>query len=467
MFPGKFLSYEYQMIYPFPSAIRLLAAALAAAGLFLSTAAHAADRRPNIVLLLSDDGGYADFARHGADMEIPMPQFERMMDQGVRFTDAYVSAPICVPSRASLHTGRHNQRFGLYTNDDVYNGFVQKQFSDCPTLAERLGQVGYKTGLVGKWHLPFTKSMTSEHGFEEFHGLAPREGMDKFMPGTKLCDATGKKVGANTEYLTDHWGKTACDFIERHKAEPFFLTVCFNAVHTPMEALEEDMVPADKVLKNDPNRRTYTGMMTSMDRNIGRILDQLDALGLSGNTLVVFANDNGSIGVFGKGGVGSNNYGQNTPLRDGKFSLHEGGIRTPFVLRWPGRLPKGEVRDGIVSTIDLGATFLAAAEVEAPAGELDGSDILPYASGTEKESPRRNHIWQATVGKDGQAYQVAVRQGPWKLYLGDTPDKPGPDAKWELFNLDEDIGETIDLGASPRNGSRTGWHLHRMARRHG
>jgi arylsulfatase A-like enzyme len=413
-------------------------------------AAVAADQaRPNLVLLLSDDGGFADFPRYGAELEIRMPQCERLMDGGVRFTDAYVSAPICTPSRAGLHTGRHNQRFGIYTNGDVYQAETRRRFTEATTIAERLGQAGYATGLIGKWHLPFEKSMTVEHGFLEYVGLKQAKGMDQFMAGTELYDAAGRKTGTSPAYLTDHWGTLACDYIERHRSAPFFLSVCFNAVHTPMEALDADMLHAEQVLRQDPNRRIYTGMAAALDRNLGRILDRLDALGLSENTLVAFVNDNGSIGTFGVGGAGSNNYGQNTPLRDGKFSLHEGGIRTPFVLRWAGRLPPGAVRTGLVSTLDLGATFAAAAGVPVPAGDLDGHDLLPYAAGTVADTPRPHHVWQAPIGMDGKdgRCQVAVRRGPWKIYLGSTPDKPGPDAPWELYHLADDIGETQNLAA--------------------
>ncbi len=420
-------------------------------------------RRPNVVVIVSDDMGYGDLPGFGADLEIPMPRMDRLRREGTVLADAYVSGPICVPSRMGIVTGRHQARWGVYTN--VYGGPPFEGFQKERTLAEYFKEAGYATALVGKWHLSGNgaiEKMKPEHrpdakGFDEIT-IIPG-GMSGFFPGARLYVGGGKFTPA-PEYLTDYFGKQAADFIRRREREPFLLYLAFNAVHAPLHALDADIEasggregydrgryePELKVADRQPkaDRRVYAGMMRGLDRNVGRVLDALDAAGVAENTVLFFINDNG--GPAPDAAAHSYNQASNAPYRGHKFDLLEGGVRTPMVVRWPGRVPAGKVFAGIASGMDILPTALAAAGLTAPSGTpLDGVDLLPFLEGSKSGDAHPSLCWQIYFGNEKQTGQAAIRRGKWKLHQK-APVSTGPvEGGWALYDLAADAGETKDV----------------------
>jgi arylsulfatase A-like enzyme len=380
--------------------------------------------RPNVVLIVADDLGYADVGFH----ESPDAQthaIDSIAAEGVRFTDGYVSGPYCSPTRAGLLTGRYQQRFGHEFNpgpDD--EGLPTTEI----TLPDRMRDAGYVTGLVGKWHLGQTAGHDPlERGFDEFFGLTGG--------GSRYYDASvrrGEATVIETAYLTEAFGREAADFIDRHAGEPFFLAVTFNAVHVPL-----DPPPArylDRFSEvSDPTRRTYLAMVAAMDDAIGRVLAKLAERGLEEETLVFFLSDNGGPITLDTSVNGSTN----TPLRGGKKYLWEGGIRVPFAMRWKGRLPAGTVYSEPVIQLDIFTTALAAAGGTLPADRaIDGVDLLPYLTGADARAPHEKLFWRF-----GDPEPAAIRKGIWKL-------KTGPDEPVQLYDLSADMGETTNLAAA-------------------
>lgn len=443
---------------------RLALRAAAILGAFAPLAAAAAPR-PNIVVILSDDMGYADVPGFGADKEIPMPAIDRLAREGVRFTDAYVTAPICVPSRMGLMTGRHQARDGVYTN--VYGGSAYGAFQGERLMPSYFKEAGYATALFGKWHLSgngdigkrSAPELPDAKGWDEI--VVIPGGMDQFFAGTRLYHQGGKFEPA-PEYLTDHFGKLAADFVARKKAGPFFLYLAFNAVHAPLHAEDEDIaafgslegydraryVPSLAVAKRDPSkdRQVYAGMMRAMDRNIGRVLDALDAAGVAENTLVFFLNDNGGPAL--DAAVHSYNQASNAPYRGGKFDCLEGGIRTPMLARWPAKIKGGQAFAGLSSSMDILPTALLAAGIALPQDRpLDGVDLLPFLDGSKAGDPHGSLCWQNFFGDEDKTGQAAIRSGKWKVHQNapvTTGPKPG---QWRLYDLGADPGETRDLAA--------------------
>ncbi len=336
-------------------------------------AASANPTRPNIVLVLADDMGYADAERFGK-LNIPTPALNRLCDEGVQFTDAYVTAPICVASRMGLMSGCYQQRFGVYGN---FNSPSQQRLALRATVMPRpFQQNGYRTGLIGKWHLsgngvddwqlpgPLTR------GFDEC--VAITGGGSSFWAGAKIVRQ--EEIEESPLYLTDLWGKEASAFIERNARRPFFLYLAFNAVHAPLHALDEDIAPFAETIE-DPNRRIYAGMQRAMDRAVGRVLDELDKQKIADNTIVIFLNDNGGGGSTEQYPDHSRNYANNSPFRGHKFDVFEGGIRVPMIMRWPGRLKAGSVYRKMVSSTDVYRTVVSAAGLKMPAQGFDSVEL--------------------------------------------------------------------------------------------
>jgi arylsulfatase A-like enzyme len=388
-----------------------------------------AERRPNVVLIVADDLGYGETGAQG-NPEIPTPNIDSLARDGVRFTNGYVTAPVCAPTRAALLTGRYQQRFGFETNSGPEN-VADNAFGlprDQKTLAERLKERGYATGMFGKWHLGFRADLAPlGRGFDEFVGF--HGGAHHYFPG-KGADATiyrGTERVVEPDYLTDVFGNEAVSFIERHAEKPFFLYLPFNAVHGPLQA------PSDRIAAfadiADPTRRTFAAMMKSMDDSIGRVLQTLHRLNLDEDTLVVFLSDNG--------GPTSHTTSSNLPLRGFKNTVYEGGIRIPFMVRWTGHLPAGDVYERTVSSLDVTPTVLAAiGQKVKPKEKLDGVNLLPYLDGKNAETPHETLYWR--YGK-----QRAIRHGDWKL-LGHQGNFA------QLYDLAKDPGETTN-----RFGSET------------
>ena len=408
-----------------------------------------AQRPPNILVIVSDDAGYGDFSVQGSK-QFHTPNIDHLARGGVRFLQGYVTASVCSPSRAGLLTGRYQQRFGHEYNIGSH------QPSDCPgyigmrsdqvTLADVLKALGYHTGAIGKWHLgSLDKYHPLSRGFDEYFGFRGG-GAHYFGQGEKYFNIERQRdtVRVPVDYLTDAFGNEACRFIVRHRNEPFFLYLAFNAVHTPMEAREDDLAPFSYI--HDRQRRILGGMTVALDRAVGNVLRTLQEYNLTGNTLVWFINDNG-------GNTGLNGA-CNAPLNGKKGTLLEGGIRVSFFVRWPAVLPARSVYEAPVSSMDIFVTSVAAAGGDAQhlvdsiararhpqawtrlqkrkrarAGEgwhLDGVNLLPYLTGKQKGFPHPRLFWRRAA--------AAIRDGNWKLIR--LPDRPPL-----LFNLREDPSE--------------------------
>lgn len=392
-------------------------------------------RKPNIVILLADDLGYADLGFQGCK-DIPTPRLDRLAAAGVRCTAGYVSGPYCSPTRAGLLTGRYQQRFGHEFNPGEGDNETLGLPTSETTIADRLKGAGYATGLVGKWHLGGAKKFHPlRRGFSEFFGFLG--GAHPYVPGEGAPIYRDEQVVTEKEYLTDAFGREAVAFVERHKQEPFFLYLAFNAVHTPMQANDARLQKFAAI--TDPNRRTYAAMLAAMDDNIGRVLDKIHDAGLDNDTLIFFFSDNGGPTMQGT----TINASSNVPLRGSKRTTLEGGVRVPFVVKWTGKLPAGKVYDQPLIQLDVQPTALAAAGVNVQADwRLDGVDLLPYLTGAKPGSPHDKLYWR--FGE-----QMAMRHGDWKLVRYDaTADGQSGVTQPRLYNLAADIGETRDLASS-------------------
>ncbi len=393
------------------------------------------ERPPNIILILADDAGYADFGFHGSP-DFLTPNLDAFAAQSVLFQQAYVTAAVCGPSRAGLLTGRYQQEFGYEENNvpgymslsGKFTGHEMGLPLDQVTMAQRLSNLGYRTGLIGKWHQGNADQFHPlKRGFDEFIGF--RGGARSYYAyaddhfSSRPEDRWEHGFGVFQEpegYLTDVMGAEAKAFIQRNQDQPFFLFLSLTAVHTPMEAKPEDLARFPD-LKG--KRKTLAAMGLAMDRAIGDVLTELDARGLSENSLVVFTNDNG--------GPSDTNVSNNTPLSGTKANHLEGGIRVPMLIRWPERLEAGARYGHPVSTLDLLPTFLAAAGGDGSLPELDGVDLLPFLSAQSSNRPHDTLYWK----KENRA---AIRSGDWKLLR--FPDRPA-----ELYDLSKDLSETQNL----------------------
>jgi arylsulfatase A-like enzyme len=404
-----------------------------------------ASKRPNLLIILADDYGYADAGFQGCK-DIPTPQIDSIAAGGVVCTDGHVSGPYCSPTRAGLMTGRYQQRFG-----NEYNPGSGPELGlplSETTIADRLKAAGYATGLVGKWHLGAADRFHPQRrGFDEFFGFLG--GGHSYFPtgGDGAPILRGTSVVKETEYLTDAFAREAVGFIDRHKDQdrPFFLYLAFNAVHTPMHATDDRLKRFASI--SDTRRRTYAAMTTAMDEAVGKVLAKLRDAKLEENTLIAFFSDNGGPTMPGTTINGS----RNDPLRGSKRTTLEGGIRVPFALQWKGTLPAGKRYDQPVIQLDLHSTLLAAAGIAtAPAWKLDGVNLLPYLTGRESGPPHELLYWR--MGE-----QMALRQGDWKIVRYDRHADPNEGVSKKtgpaqvtgqmLYNLAQDIGESHDLTA--------------------
>lgn len=410
--------------------------------------AAAADTPPNIVLIVADDLGYGELGCQGAT-DIPTPNIDSIAKSGVRFTNGYVSCPVCSPTRAGLLTGRYQQRFGHEFNPGPANvaGDDFGLSRDEVALPERLKAAGYKTGMVGKWHLGYSEgSRPTERGFDEFFGFLGGahpyvadggQRRNLIMRGTESIDEPA--------YLTDAFEREAVAFIERHKADRFFLYLPFNAVHAPMQATDEDRGRFENV--SNENRQIFSAMLVSMDDAIGAVLAKLREAKLEDNTLIFFVSDNG--------GPTQVTTSRNGTLRGRKGTTWEGGIRVPFLVQWKGHIPEGKTYDQPVIALDIHPTALAAAGVSTENEKpFDGVNLLPYLNGQSEGAPHDALYWRFGT-------QMAIRQGDWKITKGtDAPmrqragekkkKKKKADAEileMQLFNLANDVGETKNVAS--------------------
>lgn len=393
-------------------------------------------KQPNIILLFADDAGYADFGFQGSTV-MKTPNLDKLAQQGVRFTQGYVTHPTCGPSRAGLITGKSPYRFGYEENNvpgymsavSAVDGAEMGLPVEEVTMGDVLKGQGYATAFYGKWHLGGADRFhPTKRGFDEFYGF--RGGARSYFPYDDPPEDVMNKMErgfANFEeqkgYLTDALAEESLKFMEANAEakKPFFVFLSFNAVHTPMDATEADLAQFPDLTGN---RKIVAAMTLALDRAAGKVLQKLNDLGIAENTLVVFTNDNG--------GPSDRNGSSNLPLSGLKSTHLEGGIRVPFVMKWPGKIKPGSTYDFPVSTFDLLPTFLAASGGDARAlKEVDGVDLMPYVNEANTNRPHEVLFWK----RDARA---AIRRGDWKLIR--FPDRPA-----ELFYLPEDIAELNNL----------------------
>jgi len=396
------------------------------------------NKPPNVIVIISDDQGYADVGFHGSN-EIFTPNIDRIAKNGVVFSEGYVSYAVCSPSRAGLITGRYQNRFGysrnilLAPNDSLMGLPLSEQ-----TLPDVLNNVDYKTKAIGKWHLGAHKSLIPEkRGFDEFFGFLigghryfpedltlndlteARRQMDGYI--TKIYD-NGKRINTK-KYLTEELSDNAVKFIEDNSDNPFFLYLSYNAPHTPLQATTKDLERNKHI--DIKKRQTYAAMVSSMDDGIGLILDKLEQKNIFENTIVFFFSDNGGVEWY--------NFSDNGPLRGIKGDFFEGGIRVPFAMQWPNKIEPGTIYDKPIIALDIFATVASAAKAEKYIkNEIDGVNLIPYLSGNKPGSPHEYLYWK-NPDKDIDV----IRDDRYK-YLRIKNDE-------YIFDLKNDISEESNI----------------------
>ncbi len=378
------------------------------------------EKKPNVIVLLVDDAGYADFGFAGCK-DLKTPNIDKLAKNGVHFTDAHVTATVCGPSRAGLMIGRYQQRVGYECNPS--NDSLGVSLDEI-TIGNAMQKAGYTTAAFGKWHLGFKEPYKpNNRGFDYFWGFLSggrhyftNEKQDQ--PGHTHSVRENDEFTSFDGYLTDCLGDKAVEFIDRNKEKPFFMYWAPNAVHTPMEATEEDLA----MFEGHP--RQYLAAMTwALDRAVGNIINKLEKEELLDNTLIFFLSDNGGA---------HNNQSSNAPLKGFKGNKYEGGHRVPFLMHWPKKLTGNKVYDGLSSSLDIYATSTAVAGVEQD--NIDGVNLIPFLTGEKDGEPHDKLFWR----KDKMA---AARVGDYKMIrvegLGER-----------LYNLDDNLQETNDLSMS-------------------
>lgn len=410
------------------------------AAMQMATATGTAARNPNILVIVADDLGWGEMTCQG-NPQIPTPQIDSLAQNGIRFTSGYVSGPYCSPTRAGLMTGRYQERFGHEFNPGPAEAAVEAFGLSLQekSMPERLKAAGYVTGMFGKWHLGYKPEFHPlKRGFDEYFG---------FLGGAHdYLDAVGDKhnpiLSGTTpvdtiDYTTDAFGREAVAFIEKHKNQPWFVYLPFNAVHAPLEATEKYLSRFTHI--EERKRHTFAAMLSAMDDAVGAVLGKIRELRIEEDTLIFFISDNGGPTASTTSGNG--------PLRGFKSQTWEGGIRVAWIVQWKGHLPAGKVDGRPVIQLDILPTALAAAGVEIqPEWKLDGVNLLPYLTGKNTGPPHTALYWRF-----GQ--QIALRMGDWKLVKGvGSKTVEGVERRGkasvegaELYNLAKDIGEKENL----------------------
>ncbi len=400
---------------------------LVVAAFFLARPVLAADeKKPNVIVFLSDDVGWGEYGFQGGK-DIPTPNIDSIAKNGIRFTNGYVAATYCSPCRAGFMTGRYPTRFGHEFNGGggAGNGNFGLPVSET-TIADRMRALGYATCAVGKWHLGGgPKYIATARGFDEFYGTVANT---PFFNPPNFIDTrvsnTVTPVKDDKFYTTDAYAERAVDWIGKQKDKPFFLYLPFNAQHAPLQATQKYLDRFPKI--TDETRRTFAAMMSAMDDAVGRVLGKVREMGQEENTLIFFFSDNG--------GPTRQTTSNNGPLRGFKSQTSEGGTRVPFCVQWKGKLPAGKVYDYPIQNLDILPTAVAAAGGTIdPAWKLDGVNLLPYLTGQNSSRPHETLFWRFGP-------QWAIRKGDWKLVASQfDQNKP------RLINLAEDIAEANDL----------------------
>ena len=413
----------------------------------LLTTAYGADRKPNIVFVLADDLGWSDTATYGSKF-YETPNIDRLAQQGLKFT-SFHACQNCQPTRASLMTGQYGPRTGVYTvgSIDRFRWWTRSlrpvdNVTRLPlekiTIAQALKKAGYTTGLFGKWHLGERGDYhPSKRGFDE--AIVTMGKHFDFQTTPPTAYPKGQHLA---DFLTDR----AEDFIQRHKAEPFFLFLPHFGVHAPHDAKEAQIARfKDKAAAGGHHDPTYAAMIASVDESLGRVMSKLDRLGLSANTVLIFSSDNGGVGGYEREGIQARGITDNAPLRNGKGSLYEGGTRVPFVARWPWVTPPGSTCDIPAIHVDLFPTFLEIAAAPPVAQTLDGESLASLFR-NPKANLRRDAIFQhfpGYLGSGGDTWRTTpvgvITSGQWKLM------EFFEDGRLELYDLQKDLGEKHNL----------------------
>ncbi len=384
------------------------------------------ESQPNVIIFYADDLGWGEITAQGFSKDIPTPHIDSLAQNGLRFTNGYVAATYCSPSRAGLMTGRYPTRFGHEFNA-VANTVGLR--ADQTTMATRLKALGYATAAVGKWHLGDQPgNLPTKRGFDEFFGTLKNTPF--FHPINFIDSRLSNEVREVTDdafYTTDAYADRAVEWLENNKSKPCFLYLPFNAVHAPLQAPKKYLDRFPNIA--DEKRKTFAAMMSGMDDAIGRVLAKVRALGQEENTLIFFISDNG--------GPTASTTSYNGPLRGFKMTTFEGGTRVPFIAQWKGKIPAGKTYDLPVMNLDVLPTAIIAAGGKPEASwNLDGVGLMPYLTGTNTSRPHQTLYWR-------YGPQWAIRDGDMKLVVS-----KGGSGKPELYNLADDIGESKDLAAA-------------------
>lgn len=419
-------------------------------------------KRPNVIVIIADDLGYADISAFGIK-RIHTPNIDRIGVEGAKFPVAYATAPVCSPSRAGVQTGRYQERFGFEFNNGPAQRDIRQNLG-LPlgeiTIGDALRKQGYRTGIIGKWHLGSNADFyPTNRGYDEFVGMltGQTEYIDTAVPGVRTvsfgedaAEGAGPRtrkgrgpaneifegpertvVHNDQEYLTDYFGRRASEYVLRNAKSdnPYFLYLAFNAPHAPLQVTQKyyDRFPQIK----DETARVYAAMISALDDAVGEVLKSVEASGEADNTIIYFLSDNGCAAY--QPGVCSCE-----PLRGGKLTHYEGGVRVPLLMRWPAQVKAGTVYRNPVSTMDIFPTVVAAAGGALPADRpYDGVDIMPFLIGKNPGQPHDILAWRRQP-------LVSIRKGDWKLWQSVGGGEYGAPYTL-LFNLKDDPNEQTNL----------------------
>lgn len=397
-----------------------------------------AKEQPNIIVIMADDMGYADAGFTGAT-DILTPNLDQLAESGVIFEKGYVTHAFCAPSRAGFLAGRYQQRFGFEHNPpyDPANPLIGIDVGE-KLFPKRLQEVGYTTGIIGKWHLGAAAPYNPlNRGFDHFYGFLTG-GHDYFKVDVTAPVGTGHEYALQRDtqmdgfegYLTTALSRDAVDFVEKNKANPFFLFLSYNAPHAPLQAPAVDIARYAHI--KDKKRRVYAAMVDVMDRGIGEVVTALDTNGLRENTLIFFLSDNGGP-IASKRAPTIGTGASNGPFRGGKTDYYDGGVHVPFIASWPGHIQAGQTYGAPVISLDIGRTAVELAGGDPMSvHEMEGVNLMPFLKGTQSSAPHDALFWRF-LGK----WSILTSTGYKHV------NNPGS-RHAELFNLNDDIGEKTD-----------------------
>lgn len=394
----------------------------------LLVASFAAETRPNIIVIYTDDHGHADLGIRGIEKDLKTPHLDALARSGVIAKHGYSTAPQCVPSRGGLMTGKFQGRFNLDNNNSSLDGFNKET-----TIATRLQNAGYATAHFGKWHLGPTPAIPT-HGFK--HSFS--QNTQRPFSSNITLDGKDQPMGdlPPSQYHIDGCSQAAASIIERYKGERFFLYIAFRAPHTPLDAPPHYKARFPGEMPE--RRRAALGMLAAVDDGVGLITSTLKKHNLAEKTLIFLIGDNGAPLKIHKtdsplnGDAGGWDGSLNTPLNGEKGMLSEGGMHVPFLIAWPGTIPGGQIYEHPVSALDVAATAAALADVKVNPGDLDGVNLIPHLTGENKAPPHEALMWRWVA-------QSAIREGKWKLLRGGDREY--------LYDLDADIEEKHNLAS--------------------